>query len=97
MDGRHVTAIALAQASDLAVTATGLSMRAAQESAPVASHLYMGAGLVGLVALKVAAVGLSVVILSLIRPTSLQRIGLAIAIASGLIPAFYNIAVLVAH
>ena len=97
MDRRSVAAIALAQATDLMVTAVGLSMGAAQEAAPVASYLYSGAGLVGLVALKVAASALSIAVLSLIRPLALRRVGLAMAIAAGVLPAIWNVALLATH
>lgn len=93
---RLAALVAAAQAADLAVTSYGLLARNAIEGAPAASALYGVGGIAALAALKLVAVVAAVLLITVAGRLPLVRpVGTTVAVASGLLPAIWNVAVLV--
>lgn len=86
--------LSAAQGSDLLLTLLALAFLPVIETGPIAGHLPILPVLIGL---KAAAVGVSWLLLAFLdrMPAIFGRLGLLIAVASGLIPFALNIRTLV--
>lgn len=93
---RRTAAIALAQACDFALTAFALTANLAREAGPLATGAYLSSGLLGLAILKVLAIAASVGLIAFLdaRAPAFSRVGLIVAVLSGLLPVVWNLGVL---